>query len=191
MTCKTLGIAIFCLCLYPVNTLAEQPVEGAFGILFGEKLDVSDLEQLDFDDKYGPEYAFTPSSPYKPLTKYSVFVSPISNQVYKIKATGQLKTKKKCLAELELLEQLLSRKYYKTSQKISKKFGDIPRISFGRLPRKAEGTCTSTIFKVTLTIRYYDKDLEKQARLETREFTNKTAAQPKPELGHDRDISGL
>jgi hypothetical protein len=181
---KTITILILIL-LMPLPLYAEEgAIAGAFGLKFGERLDVEKLEKLEAS-AYGDGYAISPEKPYKPLHEYVAFVTLHSNKVFKIVGKGKFKSMKACREELLLLEDALSKKYIKTSGKVSDKFGDIPKIAFGKTERRITGMCVGGFFGKELVLTYLDRELEKQGKAEInkKEQSIKTT--------NDRDTTGL
>lgn len=149
------------------------PIDGAFGLKLGEKLDVAELEKLGTERDGGIIYGFKPSNPYRTLTNYSVFVTPVSNRVYHISASGKFGSMKDCREELMRLESALAKKYTKISGEISSRFGDIPKITFGTSTRKIEALCKGAFNRRELVLRYIDKTLSKEASKEETALSNR------------------
>jgi|GEM_PF-3291272 len=174
------------LAIFPA-TAAE--ITGAFGMEFGTRIDIKNYKQLGLDTPYGLEYAFIPDNPFAPLNNYSVFVTPKTHRVYQVSAGARFTSDKACSNVLIDLEQVLEKKYDKTSKAISKDFGSMPRISFGKSSRTIEGNCSGFLFSKHLNLIYVDKQLRDQAGQEYQQTleSKKSSGQQ----GGDRDTSGL
>jgi len=149
------------LLLYPLGVIAGTAIEGAFGVKLGQKkaaiaaLIISERKLSDAND-----YKFRPVHPYKPLSKYSVFITPQSEQVYKIRATGKFRNVHACKLELGRLEKILSRKYGQKNFDPSRQFTKSSKITFGRGSRRIYVSCTG-LFARQLELDYVDKKLAK------------------------------
>lgn len=155
------GIAVS----FPLQA-GEEAVDGAFGLKFGQTLDVSSMEQLATEKNGGIEYRFMPDNPYRPLSDYSVFVTPGTLRVYKIAGTGHFKSMQSCRSELSRLEKVLENKYVKTSRGISERFGDIPTITFGKGDGKIKAVCEGVFNSRELVLVYLDEGLQEQVAQE-------------------------
>jgi len=151
-----LGIGLL---VYPLGAVAGGGIEGAFGVKLGQKkaaiaaLIISERKLSDAND-----YKFRPVHPYEPLSKYSVFITPQSEQVYKIRATGTFRNVDACKLELGRLEKILTRKYGQKNFDPSRQFTKSSKITFGRGPQKIYVSCTG-LFARQLELDYVDKKL--------------------------------
>jgi hypothetical protein len=75
--------AVLVLLLLVASASAQQPIEGAFGKKLGEKITTG------IQDKGEGKYiVFSPDAPFPSLNFYSASLTPISNVIYSIVATG-------------------------------------------------------------------------------------------------------
>lgn len=177
-----MAFAVLMLLASPVEA-ARGEVEGAFGLEFGQVLDVTGRPAPEVDDDGGLRFVHRPEHPYGPLSEYTVTVTPESHKVYMIQAVGHFSSMRRCREELITLEGVLEKRYVKTSDEVSERFGDIPEIRFGETSRKIYGFCGGGILDKRLVLSYVDKSLAEEARREAR---RESAA------GHDeRDTGGL
>lgn len=145
----------------------QAEVEGAFGLEFGQVLDIAGRPDAEVDDG-GLRFPHHPEHPYDPLSDYTVTITPESRRVYMIRAVGHFSSLRRCREELITLEEVLEKKYVKTSGKISEHFGDMPEIRFGVSPRKIYGHCEGGILNKRLVLTYIDEALAEAARREAR-----------------------
>lgn len=66
-----------------------------------------------------PVYFFTPNPPYKALTKYGVLLTPTSSEVYCIHASGNFPTAAEAKSQMDILVELLSKKYGPSKNPVS------------------------------------------------------------------------
>lgn len=158
-------------------------IEGAFGLRFGQVLDMSGHPEPDVVATGGLRVAYRPENPYAPLSDYTVTVTPETHRVYEVRGLGQFKSMRRCREELVTLEGVLEKKYVKTSDKVSERFGDIPEIRFGESSRKIHGQCVGGILNKRLVLIYIDEALSEEARREARRAAAGARGQ--------RDTSGL
>ena len=178
---KLFQIAICILILFPtLSTADNKPIKGAFGLYFGNKLDIDKYKKISVEKSGGIKYQFAPSKPYGLLDKYYVFATPETHRIYKIVARGSFKSKSICKAELSNLEQALSTKYGKKIDDISSAVSGIPTIRIGKKPRRIVAVCLSLFGKNNLILTYLDDNLNNKAKEENAETENKK-----------RDTSGL
>ncbi|OGT21848.1 MAG: hypothetical protein A2V90_05755 [Gammaproteobacteria bacterium RBG_16_57_12] len=164
----------------------EQPIEGAFGLTLGKPLATENLKRI-AGDQSGGEYEFAPEHPYAPLSHYSVAVSGHDHIIYKIEARGSFRSMEACRRELVILEKSLAQKYLKTSEQVTTKFGEIPRIRFGAAPRRIHGMCAGGFFQKELTLTYLDEEIVAT----TREHSSTEQEAGVGESESRRDTSGL
>ena len=160
-------LVLIMACIVPVTVMAAQDeVDGGFGLKFGEVVDVTKLEKLNNEKSDGLRYAFTPEHPYGPLTQYEVVVIPKSNKVFKIEASEQFGSMGECRRELQRLEKVLSRKYQRTSARMSTRFGDIPKITYGKTSKNIMALCKGVFNNRQLVLTYIDSDLLSEMKME-------------------------
>lgn len=182
------AVAIF-MAVFSFQSAGAADATGAFGFEFGQVFDTAQHEPLGEDLEGGVKYAIRPDNPYGLLTEYTVTVTPRSHRVYRITAQGTFSSMKGCRAELARLEQVLERKYVKTSGRTATKFGDTPEIKFGRAERKVHGKCAGKIMQKRLTLTYVDETFARIARDESRSAAE--AGLPSGTGSGGRDESGL
>lgn len=64
----------------------QRPIEGAFGVKLGDKLEK-------FESRAGYSYPMVdvqPSVPFKPFTKYTAILTPVSHRIMSIEAEGPI-----------------------------------------------------------------------------------------------------
>jgi len=153
-------LVLIMACIVPATVMAAQDeIDGGFGLKFGEIVDVAKLEKLNNEKSGGLRYAFTPEHPYGPLTQYEVVVTPKSNKVFKIEASEQFGSMGDCRRELQRLEKVLSRKYQRTGARMSMRFGDIPKITYGKTSKNIMALCKGVFNNRRLVLTYVDDDL--------------------------------
>ena len=155
------------VCLVPVVVFAgDDVIEGGFGLKFGETVDVENMEKIQNEKEGGVRYAYTPEHPYGPLTQYELVVTPKSNRVYKIEAMENFSSMSDCRRELLRLEKVLSKKYKRTGAKVSTRFGDIPKITFGKSSKNIVALCKGVFNSRQLVLTYLDEDLLSEVKME-------------------------
>jgi len=160
-------VCLMMVCVLPAIAAAEQEsIEGGFGFKFGEAIDVSSLNKLQNEKEGGVRYVFTPEHPYGPLTNYEVIVTPKSHRVYKIEAMENFGSMSDCRKELLRLEKVLSRKYMRTGGQVSSRFGDIPKITFGKTSKNIVALCKGVFNSRKLVLTYLDEDLLSEVKIE-------------------------
>lgn len=174
------GLALLMLVASTAGAAGQAEVEGAFGLEFGQVLDIAGRPEAEVDDG-GLRFPHHPENPYDPLSEYTVTVTPESRRVYMIRAVGHFSSLRRCREELITLAGILEKKYVKTSGKISERFGDMPEIRFGETSRKIYGHCEGGILNKRLVLTYIDESLAAAARREAR----------RENTDRDRDTSGL
>lgn len=167
MTWRT-AFAVLMFLAPAAETAAGEPVEGAFGLEFGQVLDITGRPAPEVDDDGGLRFALRPEHPYGPLSEYTVTVTPESHKVYMIQGIGHFSSMRRCREELITLEGVLEKKYVKTSGEVSERFGDIPEIRFGKTSGKIYGFCGGGILNKRLVLSYIDQSLVDEARRESR-----------------------
>ena len=186
---KGLQITLILLGVLVVLPATASEINGAFGIEFGAEVDVNQYKQLGIDSPYGLEYAFIPENPYEPLNNYSMFITPKTHRVYQVTAMAKFTADSACRRVLVGLEEVLEKKYDKTSNPIREDFGSLPKISFGKSSRVIEGKCTGVLFSKRLNLVYVDKELRKLAGEEYQQM--QAAKKQSGKHGADQDTSGL
>jgi len=179
-------ILVVMMTVFPVSA---SEITGAFGFVFGDKVDTRKYKQQGLDNAYGLKYAFIPENPFKPLDSYTMYVTPETHRVYQISASATFTSDKACLRVLVELEQALEKKYDKTSKKIHKDFGSLPEISFGKSSRTIEANCSGFLFSKKLKLVYLDKQLREQGGKEYRQAHESGNASGRQ--GNEQDTSGL
>lgn len=100
--------------LLTMPTLAEQPIKGAFGIMLGDRLPSSIVDDgfspSDQADGYVAVFV-DPPEPNNLFRTYQVTVEKSSRRVTEIFSRGIIDGKEQCLTKLEDLSQFLSNKY--------------------------------------------------------------------------------
>ena len=169
------AVALFFLLLaFPLAAVAgSEKIESGFGFDLGQKIDEDNLPQdlaMERLQENSDEvvYSFMPEHPYEPLTEYFIYVTPRSGRVYQIEAVGNFKKRESCVEELELLGDILTRKYGKKNHDASVRFTDLDVISFGGQKRRIIVKCTGYFTKHKLKLIYVDRELMKVAKQETR-----------------------
>lgn len=163
----------------PLTTLANE-VKGGFGYKFKEKIDVSNLEFIKATKVEGDQYKYTPEKPYGNLTTYSVYVTPKTQSVYKIEATGHFQTEADCKQELSSLEEALSKKYGAKKPDFSAAISGTPIIRLGGNGKRIVGMCNLYAAPYRLNLAYMDDDQTQVAKRERASIINS-----------ERDVSGL
>lgn len=130
--------------------LAQSTIPGAFGILLGETFNGKEIT-LRYDSGEAA-YAFEPQNANESFTHYGVFVTPVTQTVYKIIAANL--DGKGCESERKVVEVLLDKKY--TTIKEDETLSGHSNYSLGS--RRISLYCA---WGGQLTLTYEDKELEK------------------------------
>jgi hypothetical protein len=138
------------------NTTAaptQQQITGAFGLVLGTTVDLSQYQKTGETTDKTPCYGFTPQNPLEGLTTYWFQASPKSGIIFRIWAQGDCKK-------------------YGQGEKEGQfdDFYDAKRMTRGN--RSMVLKCTGTD-DVTLNLYYTDDDLKKQADKERLELESK------------------
>ena len=185
----------FLLLVFPFAVLAEnEKIEGGFGIDLGQKIEEKNLPQdlaMARLDENNDEviYSFTPQHPYEPLSEYRVYVTPRSGRVYRIEAEGYFRKRESCVEELELLEDILTRKYGKKNHDAGVRFTDLDVINFGGKNRKIIVKCSGYFTKHKLKLSYVDRNLMKDAKQEAKKPHKRDGREA--DNAEERDARGL
>ena len=149
----------------------SDKIEGAFGRMLGEMFNpASALRQASLTDGT-PMLRFKPDKPFRSFSNYFVLVTPKTHVVYSIWGIGKVANTEAGKKEQALVMQLLSDKYGPEDKPAPMDaLGDVKHISQGT---RYVYTKITGFSDVTLEIRYYDTDLEKQAEQERLEIEAK------------------
>lgn len=92
----------------------EEPkakIESAFGLKLGDKFDITKATKVgEFSDKE-KFYHFKPEKPFRSLTEYYVVLTPQSDLIYKIVASGEFEGTGMATKEGSVISHLLEKKY--------------------------------------------------------------------------------
>jgi len=142
----------------------QSIIEGAFGKKLGESFDPN--EAIGKNDLKSGEimYQFLPEKPFRSLKDYFVLVTPKTNKIYAIFATGPIGSQQAAKAEQDLIVDILQKKYGKTDEQgFAEMLGDIKRISQGD---RYISIGFSGIIDVDIWVRYVDHALRQSAEKE-------------------------
>lgn len=166
---STLTLIVF---LFSFSVIAGSKIDGAFGFKLNQTINPQDLRKKSQTKDAGGEYAFTPSKPYRKLSRYSVFATPIKNKVYQIKAEADFKSAAQCNAELAVLEQALVSKYDGEKKGVNTVVSGFKSFRIGQSPNRIEGFCHGFMSVHTLTLNYIQDDTAKVAKREKANVIN-------------------
>jgi len=158
----------------PTNTPAaptQQQITGAFGLVLGTTVDLSQYQKTGDTTDKTPRYGFTPQNPIEGLTTYWFQATPKSGIIYRIWAQGDCKNTDDCKKKQAAILDLLKKKYGQEEKEGQfDDFYDAKRMTRGN--RSMVLKCTGTD-DVTLNLYYTDDDLKKQADKERLELAAK------------------
>jgi hypothetical protein len=156
------------------NTTAaptQQQITGAFGLVLGTTVDLSQYQKTGETTDKTPCYGFTPQNPLEGLTTYWFQASPKSGIIFRIWAQGDCKNDDVCKKRQAAILDLLKKKYGQGEKEGQfDDFYDAKRMTRGN--RSMVLKCTGTD-DVTLNLYYTDDDLKKQADKERLELESK------------------
>lgn len=142
-------------------TPIQQPITGAFGLVLGTAVDLSQYQKAGETTDKTPRYGFTPKDPLQGLTTYWFEATPKSGVIYRIWAQGDCKNDDACKKQQTAILDLLKKKYGQEEKEGQyDDFYDAKRMTRGN--RSMVLKCTGTE-DVTLNLSYTDDDLKKQA----------------------------
>jgi hypothetical protein len=156
------------------NTTAaptQQQITGAFGLVLGSTVDLSQYQKAGESTDKTPRYGFTPANPIEGLTTYWFQATPKSGVIYRIWAQGDCKNTDDCKTQQAAILGLLKKKYGQEEKEGQfDDFSDAKRMTRGN--HSVLLKCIGTE-DITLNLYYTDDDLKKQADKERLELENK------------------
>jgi len=157
--------------LAQTNAPAPQQITGAFGVVLGTKVNLSQYKPTGYTTDKVPMYEFTPKNPVEGLTRYYFQATPKTGRIYCVWAIGDAENDGVCKKKQAVLRDLLKKKYgEEEKQGLRESFSDAYRIQRGT--RSIVIKC-SGFMDVTLNLYYTDDDLEKEAEKERIELEGK------------------
>jgi hypothetical protein len=142
-------------------TPTQSQITGAFGLVLGAAVDLSQYHKMGETTDKTPRYSFTPKDPLQGLTTYWFEATPKSSVIYRIWAQGDCKNDDACKKQQTAILDLLKKKYGQEEKEGQyDDFYDAKRMTRGN--RSMVLKCTGTE-DVTVNLSYTDDDLRKQA----------------------------
>jgi hypothetical protein len=149
----------------------QQQITGAFGLVLGATVDLSQYQRTGETTDKMPRYGFTPQNPIEGLTTYWFQATPKSGIIYRIWAQGDCKNDDACKKQPTAILDLLKKKYGQEEKEGQfDDFYDAKRMTHSN--RSMVLKCTAAE-DVTLNLYYTDDDLKKQADKERLELAAK------------------
>ena len=150
----------------------QQQITGAFGLVLGTAVDLSQYQKAGENPDKTPRYGFTPQNPIEGLTTYWFEATPKSGIIYRIWAQGDCKNDDACKRQQTTILDLLKKKYGQAEEEGQfDDFYDAKRMTRGN--RSMVLKCSSGTDDITLNLYYTDDDLKKQADKERLELAAK------------------
>jgi len=149
----------------------QQQITGAFGLVLGTAVDLSQYQKMGEIPDKEPRYGFTPKNPIQGLTTYWFQATPKSGIIFRIWAQGDCKNDDACKKQQAAILDLLKKKYGQDEKEGQfDNFYDAKRMTRGN--RSMVLKCTGTD-DITLNLYYTDDDLKKEADKERLELEAK------------------
>ena len=152
---------LFLFLVFNSNVLSQEKIIGAFGIELGQVFNPSSaIGEASLTDGT-PLYQFNPEKKFRSFSDYYVLITPQSNKVHTIWATGNFENDPTCKKEQELVMAIIQKKYGEAEKDglISNMY-DVKQVVQGK--KRIITKCTG-FTDVSLDIRYKDMELNEIA----------------------------
>ena len=163
---KTLHTTMLAICFAfaTVSAFGADKIEAAFGKKLGEGFDPASAIGTSKLTDGTPMYEFSTTNGFRSFKRYYVMITPTTQKIYSIWGIGTAENTESAKKEQALVMEILQQKYgAKKKEGFMDAVGDAKQIDQGS---RYIVTKISGFTDITHDIRYYDRDLEKQAEKE-------------------------